>query len=144
MKDETFTTTVPVGKINEADLIALVDQIHAITKVPVTIETQFIVVTRDPNVSNMLDSLMGALPAQESLIAKKNGKTKPAKSAGGNGNAAMTSHQVRIVETGEIISRQAFNKKLEAGEIAEMTNVVNAKGEAFVVIDRALVKGPQA
>jgi len=50
----------------------------------------------------------------------------------------MTSHQVCIDDTQEILSKQAFNKRLAAGEVAELTNVSNAKGQKFVVIDQQL------
>jgi hypothetical protein len=136
-----YETVIPAGKIKEADLMALVEQVRIITKTPVSIQSQFVVQTEDVKVCTMLDSLVEALPADQPT-AKKNGKTKIKKPA--TGFADMTSHQVRIETTGEIVSRQAFNKKLEAGEIAEMTEITNAKGETFVVIDRKLAKGPQS
>ena len=137
----SYQTTISAEKIKEEDLIAIVDQIKAVTKKDIKIEYQMIVVTDDVNISSMLDSMMDALPADQPA-AKKNGKAKVTKKARGNG--AMTSHQVRIEDTQEILSKQAFNKRLAAGEIAELTNVSNAKGQKFVVIDTQLARAPQS
>lgn len=137
----SYQTIIPAGKVKEEDLIAIVDQVKAVTKKEIAIEYQMIVVTDDKNVSSMLDNLMNAIPADQPAV-KKNGKAKATKKAHGNG--AMTSHQVRIDDTQEILSKQAFNKRLAAGEVAELTNVTNAKGQKFVVIDRQLAKAPQS
>lgn len=138
---QNYETIVPAGKATEEDLIALVEQVSHLTKTKITIQSQFVIVASDPNISSMLDSLVEAIPSGEPT-AKKNGKAKVTKKA--NGNGAMTSHQVRINATGEIVSTQAFNKQLKQGLIAELTSITNAKGEEFVVMEGKLVKGPQS
>lgn len=138
----SYQNIIPAGKIKEEDLIAIVDQVKAVTKKEIKIEYQMIVVTDDKNVSSFLESLMSAIPADQPA-AHKNGKAKATKKKA-QSNGAMTSHQVRIEDTQEILSTQAFNKRLEAGEVAELTNVSNAKGQMFVVIDRQLAKAPQS
>lgn len=100
--------------------------------------------TEDATVSSMLDTLVEAIPDGEPA-ARKNGKVKVTKKTGkGKSSGEMTSHQVRITATGEILSTQAFNKELKAGLIADLTSITNAKGEEFVVMEGKLVKGPQS
>jgi hypothetical protein len=141
----SYQTTIPADKVNEAALIALAEQINILTRSKlISIEQQFVITTDDINLSSMLDSLVDVLLTASLVNAqatptKKNGKAKATKKSAG-----ITSHQVRIDATGETISTQAFNKRLKAGEVEELTNVTNAKGEHFVVIDSQLVKGPQS
>lgn len=136
-----FKTIVPAGKATYSDLVELVEKTSSITKKTITIQSQFVIETEDTKISMILDDLIDALDADQPA-AKKNGKAKATKKA--NGNGAMTSHQVRIDATDEIISTQAFNKRIAAGEVAELTNVTNAKGEKLVVMEGKLVKGPQS
>lgn len=135
----SYTTTITTGKISEKNLIALIDQIAAITKADIKIGLQFVVTTEDPNISSMLDSLMDAMPDEPTVRSNGHKEKKAAKA-----KSEMTSHQVRIDATGEIISTQAFNKRIAAGYVAELTSVTNAKGEQLVVIDGKLAKGPQS
>lgn len=136
-------TTIPASKVSEADLIALVDKVKSITKSDIKIEAQYVITTSNVNVSIMLDSLVDAISADQPA-ARKNGKVKATKKAKGKSDGEMTSHQVRINATGELVSTQAFNKQLKAGLIAELTSITNAKGEEFVVMEGKLVKGPQS
>jgi len=139
-----YETVIPAGKASEADLIALVDSLKVVTKSDIKFEAQYVIRTEDIEISSMLYGLVKSLskgePATRSNGHKKQGK----KSKKAQGNGAMTSHQVRIEDTGEILSTQAFNKRLAAGEVAELTNVSNAKGQKFVVIDQQLAKAPQS
>lgn len=140
----SYETIVPAGKINEEDLVELIEKVEKLTKTKVTIQSQFVLTTEDTSISSMLDSLIEAIPDGEPA-ARKNGKVKAAKkTAKGKGDGEMTSHQVRINATGELVSTQAFNKQLKAGLIAELTSITNAKGEEFVVMEGKLVKGPQS
>lgn len=142
----SYPTVIPANKVNETELIALVEQIQILTKTSVTIERQFVITAENVNVSSILDSLVDAMPESEASAhhegnGKPNGKAKKSAKAKAG---AMTSHQVRFDGTGEIISTQAFNKRLAAGEITELTGITNAKGEQFVVIDGKLAKGLQS
>ena len=86
----SYTTTIPAGKIEEADLIALVEQVRAITKVSVSIkthfvitaETVFVITAETVNASSIFDSLLDSLPADQTAV-KKNGKAKATKKANG-------------------------------------------------------------
>lgn len=141
---QTFETVVPAGKVTEAGLTALIEEVSKLTKAKITISSQFVIMTEDANISSMLDTLVEAIPDGESA-ARKNGKVKVTKkNAKGKSDGEMTSHQVRINATGEIVSTQAFNKQLKAGLIAELISITNAKGEEFVVMEGKLVKGPQS
>ena len=139
----SYQTTIPAGKVSEIELIALVEQIQIITKSQVHVEQQFVITTENMNISSMLDSQVDSLPDSSNgrhafKKAKKNGKTSATT------KGTMTSHSIQIIGTGEIMSTQAFNKKVAAGEIAEHTEIVNSRGESFVVLGGALVKGPQS
>lgn len=123
-------------------MTALIEEVSRITKAKITISSQFVIMTEDATISSMLDTLVEAIPDGEPA-ARKNGKVKATKSQG-KSDGEMTSHQVRINATGELISTQAFNKQLKAGLIAELTSITNAKGEEFVVMEGKLVKGPQS
>lgn len=140
---QTFETVVPAGKVTEAGLTALIEEVSKLTKAKITISSQFVIMTEDANISSMLDTLVEAIPDGEPA-ARKNGKVKATKKAKGKSDGEMTSHQVRINATGELVSTQAFNKQLKAGLIAELTSITNAKGEEFVVMEGKLVKGPQS
>jgi hypothetical protein len=135
----SYQTIIPQDQVAEADLIALVEKINALTKSGLVVERWFVIETDDANLSSMLDSLMEAIPSGKPTAPRTTGKAKKTTQS-----SAMTSHQVRLETTGEIMSRQAFNKLLAAGTVEELTNVTNAKGEQFVVMDGKLVKGPQA
>ena len=135
---------VPLDVIEEDELEEFVERIRKLTKAPVQIKRQFVLTSDSPSVMSGLKFLFEDVltkPEYQNPPSRRNGH-KPKKLA--KESKEMTSHQVRLDGTGEILSRQAFNKKMAAGEIEELTNVTNAKGEAFVVMSGALVKGPRS
>ena len=47
----SYTTTIPAGKIDEIELIALIEQIKAVTKVDIKIKTQFVLTTENTEIT---------------------------------------------------------------------------------------------
>lgn len=139
-----YQTSFSPGSVDVRELETMAQWLRTKTGKEVRVEQVIMVTTDSMDVSAMMDSLHDAV---------SNGKNgKPIK-AGKRGRQPKTAEQepekmgprfLRIESSGEILSKQAFNKRLSAGEVEELTNIVDAKGEQWVVIDRKLVKGPHS
>ena len=118
-----YETVFPSELVNESELKDLVQIISEVTTQPFEIKSQIVVSTESVNLSSMLDDLRDAICKKEEPKPSK-AKTKP------KGNAAKAGK--RSVEiNGEVISSQAFNKRLVAHEFVPGTIVkssIHGKG----------------
>jgi len=140
MATNLYTTLIPAGRIGEKELTALVNHLATITKSKVIIEYEFRLSTENGALSEMLDAFADALPGANAN-GHQNGKSAAA--------PEMGRASLRFVKTGEVISTRMLNKRLAAGDIEDMTAVVNAKGQALVIMSNGdgklkLVKEPLA
>ena len=140
----SYQTIIP-GEVSESELIALVEQVQIITKSQVSIEHNFVITTENIHISNLLNSLVDALPngTKPTAPAARRNERKPKGSKVAKKAEVMGPRSMRIEATGEILSSRELKKRIAPGEVAEFATVTNSKGE-FVVMDGKLVKGPQA
>lgn len=131
-----YSTSFDPSKVSLKEVETLVKWLQDKTGNPVSVEQMIVVTTESADISAGLDSLRDAMNARANGKGAKKQKSKQAT------EQAMGPRFWRIEGTGEVISRQKLNARIAAGEIAELTNVVNAAGELYVVMDKQLTRGP--
>lgn len=139
MKGKLYETVIPAGTIGELEMALLVDQLTAITQAQVTVESRVVVTTDSKSIAEMLEKLLEQVP----VSARKNGGRKTEGGGRKTKTPKMGPRFLRIDATGEVLSKQVFNKRLKAGAIEDLTNVFDAQGTLWVVSGGRLVKGPQ-
>jgi hypothetical protein len=139
-----YTTNISTDLITEPELDALLSTIRKTTGKVIQVQKSFEICTEDISITTMLDALKDALTGQSAKPLRGGRmpklKIEPVKA---KKNGEMTSHQVKILVTGEIMSRQQFNKQLAAGQFDNGVQIINAKNQWFKVLDGQLVKEPQ-
>jgi len=130
-------TSFDPSKVNLNELETLVKWLRQKTGKDVKVEQVIVVTTDNADISSGLDAL------RDAMTIKKTGKGTKAQKSNGTKAPAMGPRFWRIEPTGEVLSRQKLNARVAAGEIENLTNVYNAAGEQYVVMDGELVKGPK-
>lgn len=142
-----YTTTIPVGKIDEDELLGFVERLQKITGQTLIVEKQYAICTNDTTISAMLDGLkeiaedasrvskvtvnVTKVKARSKLVKKawkKNDEEpKPAPSRGPHVRS------IQIDGTGEMISRFELDKRLTEKTIPVGTKLHSPKHGAMSV-----------
>ena len=140
-----YTTKFPTSIIDEPELEALVETLRKMTGKNILIEKLYVVTTDDINLSSMLDGLKDSLKetAVEPIKVKANGhkkvrKPRKMKAADDGFKPAPTRgphvRSIRIVATGEMISRFELDKRLAVCSIIEGTKLHSPKHGTMTVV----------
>lgn len=131
-----YTTSFDPNKVGLKEIETLTKWLQDKTGKDVKVEQVIVVTTDCADISSGLDAFRDAMTVKK--VKGANGKKSNASK-----EPTMGPRFWRIEGTGEIVSRQKLSARIAAGEIAELTNVYNAAGELYVVVDKQLTKGPQ-
>lgn len=138
-----YSTNFDASKVDLHEIETLTKWLQGKTGQQVTVAQMIVVTTDSADISAGLDSFRDAMNVKIGKGANgQKGKRARKQNGKGANEPTMGPRFWRIEGTGEVISRQKLNARIEAGEIAELTNVVNAAGEQYVVMNKELVKGP--
>ena len=140
-EDMDYTTTIPVGKIDEDELLGFVERLQKITGQTLIIEKQYAICTNDLTISTMLDSLkeIAEDATRVTKVAvnttKIKARSKVVKRAWKKGSdepkpepkRGPSVRSIKIEETGEMINRapKALIKQVAAWD-AEIESVAKA------------------
>lgn len=139
-----YETSIPIGQIAENEIRELVSKLASVTGQKVEIEQHFVISTDSQDLSSMLDTLALAIQDGKPVIStqknlggrrSKKRKRKAEKQDGVKKEPTRGPHirSIRIIRTGEMISRYELEKHLREHAIEPGTALHSPKHGNLVV-----------